>query len=272
MAPSRLHLVLALAVVTLAGCPRPLRFGPEGQITDPAYVLRRLDARAAAVRSVKAEARVSLKTTQRSGTANQFIAALKPASLHVETLNFFGKPVAALATDGASFGLFMDESATFYSGPASAANVGLLLPVAVEPTEAAKLLLGEVPRIEAEQVHLELDAEDRAYRLTLTRGAVQQRLWVATEDLRLLRSEVRGAAGLDVLFDDFQVIEGVLFPMAVEIRAVLADGAPQGTVVSLHYKDAEVNLALDPALFVLEQPPGTRRVLLDAAGRELSAP
>ncbi|MBI5549616.1 MAG: DUF4292 domain-containing protein [Deltaproteobacteria bacterium] len=268
MRPSRLVLA-TLAVLLAAGCPRPLRFGPEGELTDPAYLLRRLDASSARTRSLKAEARVSVKSASQSGTVSEFIAALRPASLHLETLNFFGKPVAALATDGTRFGLYVEESATFYSGPATAANVGRLLPVALEPAEAVALLLGDVPRLAEAEVRLELDREARAYRLTLTRSGVVQRLWVGTEDLRLLRTELRGMPGLDVSFEDFQAFEGVVFPMSIRVKAVRADGSAAGTEVELRYKEPEHNVALDPGLFVLEPPPGARIVLLDEAGNEL---
>ena len=262
---------LALLAFALAACPPVLRFGPDGEITDADYLLRRLDARSATVRSVKAEAKVTLKTPQQSGTAGQFVAALRPASLHLETLNFFGKPIAALATDGGSFGLFVEEGATAYSGPASAANVGRLLPVAIEPAEAVAILLGDVVRLRGAAARVELDRDARAYLLTLTRGAVTQRLWVGTEDLRLLRADVRGTAGLEVAFDDFQAFGSAIFPVQINLKTLAADGSPEGTQVGLSYKDVELNVALEPALFALEPPPGARRVTLDAFGNELGS-
>lgn len=272
MVASMLRHALLPLVLLLAACPPPLRFGPEGELTDPEYVLRRLDARAAAVRSIKAEAKVAIKSPQQSGSVGEFVAAQRPASLHLETLNFFGKPVAALATDGAAFGLFVEEGATFYEGPASAAAVGRLLPVALEPADAVALLLGDVPRLSGSRARLELDRDARAYRLTLTRGELEQVLYVGTEDLRLLRSEPKGFAGLRVTFDDFQAFGDVIFPVAADLVALGADGQPTGTEVKLRYKDVELNVALDPALFVLEPPPGARRIRLDSAGNEVVSP
>lgn len=264
--------LLFVSLLALAACPRPLRFGPEGELTDPEYVLRRLDANAARVRSVKAEAKVAVDNGNQSGTVTEFVAAARPASLHLETLNFFGKPVAGLATDGTRFGLFVEESGTFYSGPATAANVGRLLPMALAPDEAVALLLGGVHRLAGAALRLELDRDARAYRLTLSRGTISQTLWVGTEDLRLLRSEVRGAASYDATFDDFQAFGDLVVPNALEVRAVRPDGSPAGPKLSLRYKDLEVNGELDEALFVLEPPPGARRVRLDAQGLEVPEP
>lgn len=268
----RAHPCLPVLFLCLAACPHTLRFGPAGELTDPAELMRLMDQRAVKLRSIKAEARASVKAADQSGTLTEFVAAQRPASLHLESLNFFGKPVAALATDGAQFGLLVDEGATFYSGPASAANVGRLLPVPVEPADAVVLLLGSVRRLEGAQAQLALDRPAGAYLLTLTRGEVRQRLWVGTEDLRLFKSEIRGEAGLDVAFDDFQAFGGQILPMTVELVAVGADGKPAGARVELKFKDLELNVALDPALFTLAPPPGARRLILDAAGNEVAGP
>jgi hypothetical protein len=268
----RAHLTFFAFAFLLAACPRTLRFGPEGEITDPDYLLRRLDVRAGKLRSLKGEASIKVKAERGSGSTGEFVAALRPASLHLETLNFFGKPVAALATDGTAFAVFVEEGATFFSGPPTAANVGRLLPVAVAPAEVVSILLGDVPRLEGAKARLEIDRDALAYRLTLEKGATSQTLWMGTEDLRLLKSQTRGEPGYDLVFDDYQVVDDVLFPMQLSVTTVLADGTPAGTELSLHYKDAQLNVALDPALFRLEPPPGARRMELDAQGREIAAP
>jgi hypothetical protein len=268
---TRARLPLTALALLLAACPGRLRFGPEGEITDPVYLLRRLDARASKVRSLKGEASVKVKAGSGSGSVGEFVAALRPASLHLETLNFFGKPVAALATDGKAFALFVEEGATFYRGPPTAANVGRLLPVAVAPAEVVSILLGDVPRLAEAAAHLEVDRDALAYRLTLERGETRQTIWLGTEDLRLLKSETRGESGYDIVFDDYQVVDDVLFPMQMEIRTVLGDGTPAGAELFLHFKDAQLNVALDSALFALEPPPGARRVELDAQGHEIAA-
>ncbi|MGC4115711.1 MAG: DUF4292 domain-containing protein [Myxococcales bacterium] len=269
--PAFVLLLLPLAL-TLCGCPRPLRFGPEGEITDANYLLRRLDLRSGALRSVKAEAKVSVKTDAQSGSTGQFVAVKRPGSMHLETLNFFGKPVAALASNGFKFNLFVEEGATFYSGPATAANVGRLLPVAIDPEEAVAVLLGDVLRLPGANAKMVLDRDARAYLVTLTRGTVSQRLWVGTEDFRLLRADVQGAAGLRVTFSDFQAFGDFIFPMEIEMLALRADGSPAGAEVGMRYKDVELNVALDPSLFALEIPPGARQVVLDADGNEVGAP
>lgn len=261
---------LALLSLALAACPHPLRFGPEGEIRDPRAVLARLDARAARLRSVRGEAKVRLRSPSQTGTAGELVAAERPARLHLTTLGFFGKPVASLASDGEAFELYVEPTASFYTGPATAANVSRLLMLELPPSSVVELLLGDLPRLSAGQPTMALDSEARAYRLTLAEGAATQELWVATEDLTPLRSQMRGPLGYDAAFSDFEDVGDLRLPQALELRSVDAAGRPTGVELSLRYRERELNAELEASLFALEQPPGTQRIALDAEGRPAS--
>jgi outer membrane lipoprotein-sorting protein len=263
--------LLGLALLLAACPPRPLRFGPEGEITDPDTLIRLLDRRAERVRTLKSEARARIKTPRQSGTVNEFVAVQRPDALHLETLDFFGKPVAVLATNGQRFALYNGQDSTFYSGPASAANVSRLLPLVLDPREAVMILLGEVPKLAAEQTRLVVDEQARAYLLTLASGAVTQRIWLGTEDLRPLRSEIRGARAYDVRFENYQLIDEVVFPVEISLVAVDERGTPTGVEIALKYQELELNPSLSPTLFHLDQPANTRFVEVDELGRPLGA-
>lgn len=262
---------LAASLAVLTACPHRVRFGPEGEITEPQQLLRLLDERADKVQGIKAEAKARIQTPAQSGSVGEFIAAQRPDKLHLETLDFFGKPVAVLAADGERFALYNAEEAAYYTGPATAANVSRLLPLVLDPREAAAILLGEIPRIPAEQARLEIDPDARAYLLTLQSGPVTQRIWVGTEDYRPLRSELRGRRAYDLRFGDYQLVEETIFPMEVQISSVDARGEPAGVEVGLKYKDLEINPPVDPGLFILAQPPNTRRVEVGPLGTPLDS-
>ncbi len=262
----RLTVLPAAVALTLAACHHPLRFGPEGELRDPRAVLERLDARAARLRSVRGEARVRLRSPSQSGSASELIAAERPARLHLTTLGFFGKPAASLASDGEVFELFVESGSSFYTGPATAANVSRLFMVELPPSAIVEILLGDLPRLVASQPVMTLDAEARAYRLELAEGPAAQELWVSTEDLTPLRSRVRGPHGYDAAFGDFEEVGELRLPRSLELRGVDAAGRPTGVELSLSYRDREVNTALDASLFALEQPPGTSHIELDGAG------
>lgn len=263
--------LLALTALLVTGCPRraPLVFGPEGPIEEPETLLAHLDKRSAQLVSIKAEARVRLRTPQQSGTVTEFIAAMRPAFLHLQTLNFFGKPVAVLVSDGDTFALFHEEQAAYYTGPATAQNVSQLLPIVVSPRELTALLLGDVPRIRPEKMSLEIDEERRAYLLTLEGNRATQRIWVDTEQLVPLRSEIRGIAAYDLDHSNYEKVEGLPFATTVELIAVDPDGKPTGIEVRLSWRDIELNPEADLTLFSLPQPPATELIRVDAEGRRV---
>ncbi len=261
-----------VALLSLTACPRaPLRFGPTGQLLEPAELLAALDARDAKVRSLKGEARAAVEMKGQSGTVEQFVAAEAPASIHLEALDFFGRPLAMMATDGERFTLFDANEGLFLEGPATAANIALFLPVKLSPREATAILLGAIPRIRFGEARLELDKGRRAYKLTLVGAAehagLTQTLWVETEDLRPLRSELRGRDGYDLRFDDFQLISGQIFPARTKVTAVDAAGKSLGTSIDLQYKEAIVlNVPVNPGAFELTPPEKAERIELDARG------
>ncbi len=264
-------ILLLAGALALAGCPKrvELKFGPEGQIEDPAILLQHLDRRSAQLVSIKAEAKVRVRTPQQSGTVTEFIAAMRPGLLHLETLNFFGKPVAVLVSDGETFALFHEDQAAYYTGPATAQNVSQLLPIVVSPRELTALLLGDIPRIRAEGTTLELDEERGAYLLTLKGGDARQRIWVDTERLLPLRSEIRGISAYDLNLSDYEQLEGLWFAKTVELISVDSRGQPTGVEVRLSWRDVELNFPADLTLFSLPQPPGTELIRVDAEGRRV---
>lgn len=263
----------AACAFTLGACPRrPIRFGPGGELKDPRAVLAQVDRLSGRVLSLKAEAKVSVTTPRQSGTVGELVAVMRPAALHLETLDFFGKPVAVLASDGARFALFLAAEGQYLVGPATAENVSRLLPIVLEPKEAVMLLLGDVPRIPAEPTRLEIDEAARAYVVTLSHGAIAQRIWVGTEDFRPRRSEIRGAPAYDLQFDVFEETKAMSFPRRLELIAVDAGGTPTGTRLSLRYTDLELNPETDLTLFMLPQPPGTTLIEVDEKGRQKPGP
>ncbi len=252
-------------LVFLLGCPRPpLRFGFQGMYTDAHALLQEVDRQSSKLFSVNTEARVRLKTPEQSGTADHFIAAQKNALLHFETLSFFGKPVAVWASNEDQFGLYLDEEGVFYTGPATAKNFSLVFPLEIEPSEIVRLLLGDVPRIQYTKVSLSLDEEARAYLITLTQGEVTQRLWIETEFLRPVRSEIRGKRGYNLHFNRYRDFQSIRLPTTIKLSAVEADGQPGETELTVRYTgETEVNTNLERELFVPSAPPNARIVTLD---------
>jgi hypothetical protein len=180
----------------------------------------------------------------------------------VESYDFFGNVLSVLAVDGGELRLYDAREKVFYRGPATAENIGRLLPVALPPEALATLLCGSAPLLDGEPVSAA--PGDGTWVLTLRRGALTQVLEIgpgaAVVSSRQRRDGPDGPvpAGLEADFSDFKDRGGVRVPTGVEARAPVS-----GVALSLRWKDLTVNAPVDPALFTLEPPQGSRLVDLD---------
>jgi len=250
----------------LSGCPKRLEFGPEGPIEDPDKLFELTSQAQANVLTLQGDAKLRVASPQGSGTLSMYVAISRPGLLHLETFDFFNRPVAALVSDGQRFGLYQTEGHVFYQGPASPENVSRFLPVVLPSEELVAVMLGQVPFIPAERKTLELDRDKGVYVLKLFRGGVTQTLHVHTKLHRVVRSEVRGIPGYDLSFDDLkeQGQNAVVFPKEVKLIAEAAE-----TELRLRYSDVTLNGPPDLTLFELAPPEGARVVDVDARGREI---
>jgi hypothetical protein len=254
--PMRLAVVPALL---LLGCARPhLDLGPSGEAGTADELLRRVDAVEASVQRLSGEARLELAGPAGRGAVGLFVAVGRSASLHLEQLDFFGRPQLVVVSDGQRFTLHDAGSGRWYRGPATGAALGRFLPLPIPPSALAALLLGRAPRLEDPAAELRLDPERGRYLLTLRRGGAIQRLEVDPASARVLRST---SAGLRVDFGDLEALGGVVFPKRLALEA-----GP--TSLQLTWRELTLEPPEDPGLFELQPPGGAAVTELDAEGRE----
>ena len=250
------------ALVALAGC-HPRRPPPDLSL-DPAALLAEVKAAQARVVSVQGRARVGVESPRGSGTTEQYLVAERPDRLRVEVQDFFGNVVASLAVEAGRLALYDARERTFLLGAATPANLARLLPVALTPEELVTLLCGSAPLLEGAPVSA--DPGDGLVLLTLRDGPLVQRLEVGPGAALLSASRHRVTpagetpAGLDAEFSVHRTRAGQRVPTDLAVRAPAA-----GVAISLHWRDLEVNGAVDPALFRLAPPAGARVVDLDAS-------
>lgn len=260
-----LRIVNAAAAAALAllaaGC-RP-RVPPADLSLEPAALLAQVQAAQGRVRSVQGEARVHVETAGGSATVSQFIAAEVPDRLHLEVLDFFGNPAAVLVAADGRFSLLDARRKVLYVGAATPANLARLVPLPLPAEDLVRILCGGAPLLGGRPVRAEpgpghvgliLEAGARAQSLRIGPGAAVER-----SSLRTGGAQARG--DYDLAFDAPRAAGAVRFPGEVSLRAE----APR-TRLELRWRDAEVNAALDPALFRLKPPAGARLVDLDQGG------
>jgi outer membrane biogenesis lipoprotein LolB len=248
---------LALVVVLLSGCPRPeLRFGPSGEVSDPQVLLKALNARGSVLYSLVGGGNLSVKSPRGGGSAGLNIAAERPAKLRVEVLGFFGSPVVVLATDGERMEISQTDKGAFSEGPATAHSLARVVPVALAPQDLVSLLFGDPPLLPGGSVKgLRVDADRRAYALSLVSGERTEVVYQDLETLLPVGAEVDGPDGWRAEFTDYQTHGD--FKVPGRIQLVSSDGQ---TELHLTYRKVRVNIVIEGDLFQLIAPKGGAQV------------
>ena len=234
-------------LLSLAGCPPrvDVRTTPA---PDATALLAEVDAVDAQVARLQSQAKARIDARGKKGNVQLFVAVAAPASVHLEVLDFFGKPSGILVSDGHRFVLFTSEAAVWQRGAATAENVARVLPVSLPPAQLVSMLLGRAPRLEDPAPTLAPDPEENLWRVSLHAGARTQQLWIDPARKRVLRSRVDGTGGYTLSFDGFEDVHGAPFP-----RKIAFSGPGS---VALEYTDLRLGDAPDPSLFDAEPPPG----------------
>jgi len=262
MVPQRFTPLLISAVLALTACPKRIAdFGKDGEPKTPQELLRRIEVAESQIYSLKGEAKLIVDAPQGKGAVSLFAAVTHPALIHIEQLDFFGRPQGVLVTDGTRFGLYLQQDGKYYRGPASPANLARFLPLVMPPAELAAVMLGRAPRIPPESMEMRFDDKLQLLVLVLTRGKVRQTLHVQPPSYRVVKSTAENLQAYDVAFSDLTTEGGVTLP-----KHAALDARSAKTSVELVWKDVAVNEAPDLSLFDFEPPEGIPVVEVDANG------
>jgi hypothetical protein len=262
------QIALLLLPLLLSACPRlPIDFGKDGQAHTAEELLKRVEQVEAQVIGLKGDARLSVDSPQGKGSISLFVAVFHPAYVHIEQLDFFGKPQGVLSTDGQVFGLYDAQAGHFLHGPATPANLGRFLPLVLPPEELTMLLLGRAPRIPYDSATFELDDAKRVYVVRLSKGPVVQRLEIDPISSRVLKSHVDGIQAYDSEFSEVTAFAGATYP-----KRVVIDSKAAKTHVELVTKDIELNEPPDMTLFEISPPEGVPVIEVDEKGDARAAP
>lgn len=249
----------AALLVLAAACAR---VPPATLSRDPSALLDQVRASQARVQRVRGAAHLRIASPSFSGAVTEFVAAEKPDRVHLETLDFFGTPVAVLVAGDGRFALHDVRHKVFYRGAATPRNISRLLPFEIPVEELVTILCGSAPLLPG--TPLEVGRDDGLLLLTLGRGEIGQRLAVGEQAAvswsRVRRSVPEGSrpadasAGYDLEFRSFGDKGGARFPGEVRL-----DAPSSGSRLQLSWDpDVEVNGALERGLFHLDPPPGVR--------------
>ncbi|MCC6620740.1 MAG: DUF4292 domain-containing protein [Deltaproteobacteria bacterium] len=267
MPPVRwLGVLLSLGALALGGCPNGGRDAPADALTTPEDVLARAEAfLAGGPAHAILEARASQYNDHGGIKGKVEILVARPGRVRFSGLSPTDDLVSVLATDGERFTAFERGQKQCHVGRACPANVGRFTGFSLETDQLVGVLIGRPPIVPHERVELTWDRQMGAYRLDLigtavalggTRGQVQ-RLWVAHEDGRVVRLQVRSAdrVEVDVRYADWKKVGGHLLPMGIDVRM-----ARDSTDLRILYRDVDVTAPVDGGAFDFACPAGTTLV------------
>lgn len=250
-----------LAAMAFAGCAtRPASHvaGPAlGPLPSAAAIFDALAARRAAVRSLRAWARLSYVSPEESRRAKQLLVAERPDRLRMELLSPLGAMFVLAAADGALAAYARSES-TVYRGAASAENLQRYIQVDLPIDTAVDLLLGSPP-LDAELGGI-VSADGSTVKLWQEDGEEISVAWFTPglEPVRCERQDADGRVILRAAFDDYATIDGARIPTKLGIELPQTQRR-----IDIELSDTEINPPLPETVFALQTPAGSREVDLD---------
>tara|TARA_B100001750_G_scaffold215935_1_gene200243 strand:- start:671 stop:1399 length:729 start_codon:yes stop_codon:yes gene_type:complete len=226
------------------------------------------------VRSLRAEARVDQRGDAGRVRGTVLLYLERPDRVRFDAMTQFG-PAAVLTSDGDRFQLLDHREERFIEGEACPENIARLLGIHMSGPEVAHFLVGDTPRLEAEDVSLACSSEGYLVIRTASDGRRQEIVLTAREadhdappeaqHLRLVRSElfdVHGETIWRATYDDYRVVRdpgdaegrGVALPFVLRFEDPV-----RGADTMVRFKD--MSIVVEPAadeVFQQRTPPGMR--------------
>jgi hypothetical protein len=214
---------------------------------DRPLVAQRLDwlrEHAAARRSLRANARVSLSGAAGESFSRQLVLAERDAKLRIEVIGVLNQRVLVLASDGATYDLYRAETGKIESGPVDAGVLWRVARIPLLPSEAVGLLLAapavldEPPRAETNSAgELRLVWPDRSVSFDAAGQLVSARVLAGPGGEELARAR----------YLDWRGAGDAAFPYRMELDFAFQKGG-----ALIEFRDAEVNAPLEPEWFRLK--------------------
>lgn len=243
----RRTLAALASALALAACQTPPPAGEWAPLAAEAPLVRErlawLRAYAAARRSLRASARVSLSGAAGESFSRQLVLAERDAKLRIEVIGVLNQRVVVLASDGVDYDLYRAETGRTETGAVDAGVLWRVARIPLLPSEAVGLLLAapvaldEAPRAEAGPAGaLRLVWPDRSVEFDAAGGLAGARVLAGPAGEELARAR----------FLDWRGEGAAAFPHRMELDFAFQKGG-----ALIEFREVEVNAALDASWFRL---------------------
>jgi outer membrane lipoprotein-sorting protein len=259
-ARTRVAIIFSFLLLLWGSCARhpevDLEYGP---VRGPQDIIKRVNANAARLKTLRAEVRFNSPQIPQGRFAKATVIFAQPDRYRVKFSALFGRTMALLLVDRGEASLYLPLDNRLYQGWLDAEQMDQLLGVDSSLLELLEGLVGAV-RVPAVTDLLDYRITDVGYWLSFRWQGSRQEIQVASDGLKVL--EV-------TYFDDFdrprqvrsyqhhRMIADVLRPGGVDF-----DLPTRGERMELTFVHQEVNPQVDEAVFRLNLPDSVERVRL----------
>jgi hypothetical protein len=253
--------MVALCLLLLGGCRALPPAPPPPVAVSPEELLARLAARSQGIRAFQAKGRITFLSPHQNYSGTALMKGILPTTLRVDVLDFFGRTILSLYTDGATVKVLSPREGKLYQGPATPGNLAAFIPPAVTLPQALRLLVGALPLSPGSPDSFKYEPDQGRYLMEWPGpgSAPQERLSVTAPGLDPGEEAWYGGAPaprFTATFADF----GGLAP-GLPGKLTLKTSRPQ-IELRLAYTELSLNPPLNPGDLVLKAPAGVTTVPL----------
>jgi outer membrane lipoprotein-sorting protein len=251
--------VLLLSITLLASCVpvRPKLVGEQVSQSFADGLLQEWSESSGRFTSVQGLAKVKVHSPENSLNGTQVILAEKPDRLRAEALSPFGSPLLLLAADGEKLGVLLPSQNLYYTGAATAENLGRFVRIPLHLADLVTVLLYQPPVITARSEEAFVLQEGGWLLVRNNSPRRQELIFNPLRQLVEVRYFDRDSLLLKISYGKFAAGEG-RFPYSFDIEI-----PEQKTTASLEFSDPEINGQLRPGIFQLTPPAGVTVISLD---------
>ncbi len=262
-----LRVLLFTFSVILVGCGEGLRTAVVPEAPPASVLLSDFEARRRNLLDLTAVVEVNLKSYVENYNGEALLLLKREASLRVEPLDFFGRPLLYLAANPRRLAAYVPRQRKYYWGRPSPEHLKLWLGVPLELSHLVAILWADLPLVEkGANIKVHRDERDRVFELkAYSAGSLSfESLRLEMESLNPVRAllETRDGEELLVQYSDYFRVGGVSLPGQIEVSF-----PREGKLLRLFYRAASVkiNRGLEDGLFELPVLPGVKIISLDVA-------